>query len=80
MQAAHPAAVAAAAAQQQQHAALCEPGQVLQLLLAALSHDQALQKQAEQSLQALEPHPGYISCLAVGRRDLWARSAPGSFP
>ncbi|GBF94095.1 hypothetical protein Rsub_07082 [Raphidocelis subcapitata] len=59
------AAAAAAAQQQQQNAAVCEPGQVLQLLLAALSHDQALQKQAEQSLQALEPHPGYISCLAA---------------
>lgn len=40
--------------------------QVLQLLLAALSHDQAVQKQAEQTLQSLESQAGYISCLAVG--------------
>jgi hypothetical protein len=43
----------------------CEPGQVLQLLLAALSHDQGMQKQAEQALRALEGQPGYISCLGV---------------
>jgi hypothetical protein len=50
-----------------QQAALpaCEPGQVLQLLLAALSHAQGLQKQAEQALHALEAQPGYVSCLAV---------------
>lgn len=49
-----------AAAQQQ-----AETAQVLQLLLGSLSHDQAVQKQAEQALHALETQPGYISCLAV---------------
>ncbi|KIY92928.1 Importin-11, partial [Monoraphidium neglectum] len=48
--------------QQQQ---VCEPNQVLQLLLRALSHDQAMQKQAEQALHSLESQPGYVSCLAA---------------
>jgi len=47
----------------------CEPAQVLQLLLAALSHDQGVQKQAEQAIQSLETQQGYISCLAVGRKE-----------
>ncbi|KAI8476158.1 MAG: armadillo-type protein [Monoraphidium minutum] len=50
-----------AVAQQQ----ACEPNQVLQLLLGALSHDQAVQKQAELGLQVLEWQPGYVSCLAA---------------
>lgn len=59
--AAAPDAAAAAAAA----APALEPTQVLQLLTAALSHDQATQKQAEKALQSLEPQPGYVSCLAV---------------
>ena len=55
------AAAGPLAALQQQ----CDPAQVLQLLLAALSHDQAVQKQAEQTLQSLEGQTGYASCLAV---------------
>lgn len=52
--------------QQQAPAAHADAAHVLQLLSAALSHDQGAQKAAEQALASLEGQPGYVSCLAVG--------------
>ena len=70
----------ASAAMQQAAVQHVEPNQVLQLLLGALSHDQTVQKQAEQALQALESQPGYISCLAVSMSSTHRQIAAGSVP
>jgi hypothetical protein len=47
-------------------AAMADPNTVLELLLAALSHNPEMQKRAEHALHELETRPGYVSCLAVG--------------